>query len=69
MDALEAIHTRRSIRRYEEKPVPEEIVEKLLAAAMSAPSANNTQPWHFVVITDRGLLDEVPKINAYAKKG
>ncbi|HUT88577.1 MAG TPA: nitroreductase family protein [Thermoguttaceae bacterium] len=67
MDALEAIHTRRSIRRYEEKPVPEEIVEKLLAAAMSAPSANNTQPWHFVVITDRELLDEIPKINPYAK--
>ena len=66
MDALDAIHTRRSIRKYEDKPVPEELVQKVLAAAMSAPSANNTQPWHFVVITDRKLLGEVPKINRYA---
>ena len=67
MDALEAIRTRRSIRKYEDKPVPEELVQSILAAAMSAPSANNTQPWHFVVITDRKLLAEVPKINPYAK--
>jgi nitroreductase len=67
MDALEAILTRRSIRKYEEKPVPEELVKKLLAAAMSAPSANNTQPWHFVVVTDRQLLAEIPKVNPYAK--
>jgi nitroreductase len=66
MDALEAIHTRRSIRKYEDKPVPEEIVEQILAAAMSAPSACNTQPWHFVVITDREVLAEIPKINRYA---
>ena len=67
MDALEAIHTRRSIRKYEDKPVPEELVRKVLAAAMSAPSASNTQPWHFVVITDRELLAEIPKVNPYAK--
>jgi len=62
MDALEAIHTRRSIRKYQDKPVPEEVVEKLLAAAMSAPSARNQQPWQFVVLSDRQLLTQVPQI-------
>jgi nitroreductase len=66
MDALETIHTRRSIRKYEDKPVPDELVRKLLAAAMSAPSACNQQAWQFVVITDRELLAEVPKINPHA---
>jgi len=66
MDALEAIHTRRSIRKYADRPVPDELVQKLLSAAMSAPSAWNTQPWHFVVITDRKLLAQIPKVNPYA---
>ncbi|MDZ7620745.1 MAG: nitroreductase family protein, partial [Patescibacteria group bacterium] len=57
MNVLDAIHTRRSIRKYEERPVPEEAVEALLAAAMTAPSARNAQPWQFVVIDDRALLD------------
>jgi len=66
MDALKAIHTRRSIRRYEDRPVPEELVEDVLRAAMMAPSAVNKQPWHFVVIDDRELLSEIPKINPNA---
>jgi nitroreductase len=56
MDALEAIHARRSIRKYEDRPVPEEFVRELLSAAMAAPSARNAQPWQFVVIDDRRLL-------------
>ena len=66
METLEAISTRRSIRQYQDKPVPEELVEKLLAAAMSAPSARNAQPWQFVVITERGILRQVPAIMPYA---
>ena len=56
MDALEAIHTRRSIRKYQDKPVPEELLRQILAAAMSAPSANNAQPWQFVVLSDPEIL-------------
>jgi len=67
MDVLQAILTRRSVRRYQTTPVPEPLVEKLLAAAMSAPSARNSQPWRFVVIDDRTLLDQVPAINPYAE--
>jgi nitroreductase len=66
LDALEAIHTRRSIRQYQDKAVPEDLVQKLLAAAMNAPSARNAQPWQFVVITDRKILQEVPKIQPNA---
>ena len=60
MNTLDAIHTRRSIRRYLDKPVNEELVQKLLAAAMQAPSARNQQPWQFVVIDDRAVLAKIP---------
>ena len=66
MDALEAILTRRSIRKYEDRPVPDDLLQALLAAAMSAPSAGNGQPWEFAVITDREILRQVPGINPYA---
>ena len=60
MEALEAIRTRRSIRAYQDRPVPEELILKLLAAAMQAPSARNQQPWQFVVIDDRAILAKIP---------
>jgi nitroreductase len=66
MDALTAIHARRSIRRYTSEAVPEETVNRLLRAAMAAPSAGNEQPWHFIVIRDRALLDAVPQFHPYA---
>ena len=47
---MKEIYTRRSIRKYENKPVTEEQINELLRAAMYAPSAGNEQPWHFVVI-------------------
>ncbi len=66
MDAMQAILTRRSIRRYTKENVSDEIVKELLEAAMSAPSAGNEQPWHFVVIRDRKILDEIPNIHPYS---
>ncbi len=66
MDAMEAILTRRSIRRYTDDPVPEEVVQQLLKAAMSAPSASNQQPWQFIVIDDRKILDEIPRFHPYS---
>ena len=50
-DFLELIRTRRSVRRYESRPVSAELVEQLLEAAVWAPSAHNRQPWRFVVVT------------------
>ena len=66
MDTLEAIHTRRSIRQYKPGVVSDETLREVLAAAMSAPSAGNEQPWHFVVVTDRTALRKIPVIHPYA---
>jgi nitroreductase len=67
MDTIEAIHTRRSIRNYLDKPIPEELVNKLLAAAMAAPSARNQQPWEFIVITEKSILEKIPAVNPFAQ--
>jgi nitroreductase len=66
MELLEAIHTRRSIRAFTDAPVSEEDLDTVLRAAMAAPSAGNAQPWHFVVITERAILDAIPDIHAHA---
>jgi nitroreductase len=67
MDALECIQTRRSVRKYEDREVPGEYIEKLLDAAMTAPSACDQRPWHFVVVTDRSILDRIPEFSPHAK--
>jgi nitroreductase len=66
MDAIDAILSRRSIRRYTDQPVSDETIKELLEAAMSAPSAGNEQPWHFLVIREREILDEIPKYHQYS---
>lgn len=67
MDALEAISSRRSIRKYRQGEVSGELVQRLLDAAMSAPSAGNEQPWQFVVIRDRKILEAIPQIHPYSQ--
>lgn len=49
---MEAIKTRRSVRRYKPTPVPEALLKEVLNAARLAPSAENSQPWKFVVVRD-----------------
>lgn len=49
---LQAITERRSIRKYQDKPVPRHMVEEIITAGMLAPSAKNRQPWKFVVVTE-----------------
>lgn len=56
MDLFDAIHGRVSVRRFKDQPVPEADIEKILDAGRFAPSANNTQPWSFLVIRDRAVL-------------
>ncbi|MEZ5359333.1 MAG: nitroreductase family protein [Candidatus Zixiibacteriota bacterium] len=67
MEALEAILSRRSIRSYTDEAIPEEKIELMLRAAMAAPSANNHQPWEFVVITKREIIDAIPGFHPYSK--
>ena len=66
METYEAILTRRSIREYTGQKVSDELIEKLIKAAMYAPSARNYQPWHFIVITDREILNKIPGVHPYA---
>jgi len=53
MDVLEAIHQRRSVRSFADKPVPDELVRQIIEAGTWAPSAGNMQAWEFVVVRDR----------------
>jgi len=63
METLKAILTRRSIRKYSEKNIPEEYYEMILKAAMHAPSARNRQPWHFIIISDRQILKKLAEVS------
>jgi len=52
MEVFEAIQKRKSVRAYEDRPIPEDVLMKILEAGRIAPSAANRQPWHFVVVRD-----------------
>lgn len=67
MDVLEALFTRRSIRKFTPEPVSEQDLETVLKAAMCAPSAHNKQPWHFVVIRDKAQREAIAQRHPYAK--
>jgi nitroreductase len=64
---MQAIFNRRSIRKYTDKVVSEDLIEKILRAGMAAPSAGNEQPWHFIVIDDKDVLNEIPKFHPYSQ--
>jgi nitroreductase len=64
---MEAIFKRRSVREYLNKDVTDEQIQKILHAGMSAPSAGNEQPWHFVVIKNKQKLEELTQLSPYAK--
>jgi nitroreductase len=59
MDLFDAIQGRKSIRRFRQTPVPDQDIKKILDAARWAPSANNTQPWSFIIIKDRSVLKDM----------
>lgn len=63
---LETIMNRRSIRKYLDQPVEEEKIRLLLKAASYAPSAQNCQPWHFLLCDDRAKLDAFRAIHPYS---
>lgn len=62
-DLMNNIFNRTSIRHYLDKPIESEKMTLLLKAAMQAPSANNQQPWAFIIVDDRDLLDELSTIS------
>ena len=64
---MEEIFNRRSIRKFKNKEVEPEKIERLLRAAMQAPSAANQQPWEFIVVKDKDSLEKLSKVSPYSK--
>ncbi len=64
MEALENILTRRSVKRYKNDPVPEDILDKILQAGICAPTGRNAQSPIILAITNKGLRDRLSRINA-----
>lgn len=66
-ETIKTIMGRRSVRRYIDTPVSQDIIETLLKAGMAAPSASNRQPWEFVVVTKKEILEQLAEVTAYTK--
>lgn len=66
MELYDGLITRRSIRSFKPDPLDREQVEELVRAGMYAPSAVNCQPWHFIVIDERPVMDQIMEIHPYA---
>jgi nitroreductase len=67
MDALEVLRARRSVRRFQPQAVEREKIEAIVDCARLAPSANNLQPWEFVVVTDQRKREDIAKLTDYGK--
>ncbi len=67
MDVIETIRNRRSIRRYLDRPVEDDKVEQILEAGRWAPSADNLQPWHFIVVRDGVMRQKLAQASGWGK--
>ncbi|MBM4020450.1 MAG: nitroreductase family protein [Planctomycetes bacterium] len=67
MDALEALRTRRSCRRFAARDVPRDLVEQLIDAGRLAATARNEQPWEFVAVTDGATRREIAGTTDYGR--
>jgi len=63
LEFYEAVERRRSIRRFRTGAVDESVVRRLVEAACKAPSAGNSQPWRFIIVRDRALLQHLVEVN------
>lgn len=67
METWDAIRTRRNVRRFEDRPIDPQDVERIVAAAALAPSSMNEQRWAFVVCRERERLRELARVGVYAR--
>lgn len=67
IETLKVLRRRRSIRRYQKKEVPAEIIQDIIDCARYAPTARNVQPWRFVVITDEALKRKIAETSDHGK--
>lgn len=66
-DVSELFRHQRAIRNFTDEDVPDELVEKVLTAAIHAPSGSNTQPWHFIVIRDPSVKQAISEVYEEAR--
>lgn len=68
MDVFEAIRTRRSVRAFTGEAIPREDLETIVDAGRLAASGSNKQPWDFIVVTDRGMIDQLKTASQWMEK-
>ena len=66
-DVNELFRHQRAIRDFTNEDVPDELVERVLTAAIHAPSGSNTQPWHFIVIRDQSVKNAISEVYEEAR--
>jgi nitroreductase len=65
MELIDAIKARRSIRKFRDDPVPDEIIDELLEAGRLAPSGSNLQPWRFIIVKSEEAKRELEGVTPY----
>jgi len=63
VEAWDAITSRRNVRNFDDRPVPDHELDRILEAGRRSPSSQNRQPWDFIVVTDREQLTELAKLS------
>jgi nitroreductase len=66
MDVYEAVRSKRAIRQFQDKPLPDEVVQQILNAGRLSQSSKNTQPWQFIAIRDGTALEALSKTGTWA---
>jgi nitroreductase len=66
MNVLEAIKSKRAVRKFKAEPVPEAIIEQILNAGRRSQSSKNTQPWQFVLVQNRDTLHALSQTGDFA---
>jgi len=66
LDALKTIETRRSIRRFKPTTVPDNLINSVIDAARHAPSADDLQPWEFIIVKDKRIKEQLAKTHAWS---
>src|SRR5258706_10208679 len=67
MDVLEAIRTKRAVRQFADRPVPDDDIRTIVDAGRRSQSSKNDQPWVFVVVRERATLQKLAECGTYAK--
>ena len=66
MNVSDAIRTKRAVRQFQDKPLPEEVVRKILNAGRRSQSSKNNQPWQFIAIREKSVLKALSETGTYA---